>query len=169
MPRVERIETPRLVATRLRESDLGLLRQMDTDARIMNTLGGIRSDRETAEYLETNLRHWEEHGFGLWILNSRVDGEFVGRAALRHVHIAGNNEIEVGYALMPEFWGFGLATEIAERIVEVAFAQLRLPNLVAFTLLNNRASRRVIEKIGGRFEQETTYRGYPHLLFRIRP
>jgi ribosomal-protein-alanine N-acetyltransferase len=169
MESFDRLQTERIVASRLRESDLKLLRQMDTDARIMKTLGGIRSKDATVAYLRNNLMHWDEYGFGLWILRSPQDGAFMGRAAVRHVHIAGNDEIEIGYALLPEYWGKGLATEIASKMAHTAFSGLLASDLVAFTLPDNLASRRVIEKIGGKFEKETTYQKYPHLLYRIEP
>ena len=67
---------------------------------------------------------------------------------LRHVTIGGREEVEVGYGLRAEFWGQGLATELASASVRVAFEILGLPELVSFTLPTNRASRRVMEKVG---------------------
>lgn len=160
--------TRRLIAGRLRQTDLDDLLRMDRDPRIMKTIGGVRSEEASREYLQRNLDHWDEHGFGLWMLRLRSDGTFVGRAYLRHLHIAGNDEMAIGYALIPKYWGLGLATEIAAAIVELAFSQLGFDDLVAGALPDNTASRRVLEKIGGRYERDTTYKGLPHVLYRIR-
>ena len=162
------LETDRLTATPLEESDLELLEQMDSNPQVMKTLGGLRTAAQTAAYLQENLEHWDRHGYGLWMLRSRSDNAFVGRAVLRHVHVADNDEIEVGYALMPEFWGRGLATEVGREIVRAAFEDAGLSDLVAFTLPTNQASQNVIRKLGGVFEKETTYKGFPHVLFRIK-
>jgi len=159
--------TPRLVAERLRESHLADLIRMDQDPRIMEQLGGVRSEDETREYLQRNLDHWDEHGFGLWRLSLDADGRLVGRAYLRHLHIGGKDEIAIGYALLPEFWGMGLATEIAAAVVDVAFRRLGLDNLVAGVRPDNLASRRVLEKVGAHYDRDVTYKGAPHMLYLL--
>ena len=70
---------------------------------------------------------------------------------------------------MPDFWGRGLATEIARALLTIGFEQLALAQLVAFTLATNQASRRVMEKVGFAFERELVHgaRGLPHVLYRI--
>lgn len=167
MNSLERFTTKRLVAERLRETNLDSLLSMDRDPRIMDQLGGVRSEEDTVAYLQDNLRHWEAHGFGLWILSLREDGRVVGRAYLRHLHIGGNDELAIGYALLPEFWGMGLATEIASAIVGLAQTRLSLARLVAGVRPDNVASKRVLEKIGASFEKKATYKGVRHLLYRI--
>jgi RimJ/RimL family protein N-acetyltransferase len=69
---------------------------------------------------------------------------------------------------MATFWGRGLATEMAEAILTVAFTHLDLPNIVAFTLVTNRASRRVMEKVGCTFERNIIHASLPHVLYRIK-
>ncbi|HUF10633.1 MAG TPA: GNAT family N-acetyltransferase [Rhodothermales bacterium] len=159
--------TERLIADRLREAHLDDLLRMDQDPRIMKTLGGVRTEEESREYLRRNLDHWEEYGVGPWMLRLRDGENFVGRAYLRFLHITGTDEIGLGYALIPEYWGIGLATEIASAIVDIAFSQLAFDSVVAGSLPDNIASRNVLEKIGGRCEMETVYKGLPHVVYRI--
>jgi ribosomal-protein-alanine N-acetyltransferase len=169
METTRRFQTDRLVATRLHETDLSELSRMHQDANVMATLGGPRSDEQTRQFLDTNLAHWDEHGFGLWVFRAASKRTFVGRGGLRHVHIDGRDEVELAYALMPEFWGNGLATEMARALLTIAFEQLALADLVAFTISTNQASRRVMEKVGFTFERELVYgaRGLLHVLYRI--
>lgn len=162
---MERFCTDRLRAERLRPDHAGLLTLMHGDERVMATLGGVRTPAETDAYLAANLDHWERCGFGLWILRNRA-GRFVGRAGIRRVDIEGNEETEIAYALMPEFWGRGRAGEIARALLAIGFARLGLPDMVAFTLQENRASRRVMEKLGLRFERAFDYCDLPHVLYR---
>jgi RimJ/RimL family protein N-acetyltransferase len=82
------------------------------------------------------------------------DGAFAGRGGLRRVAIEGRPEVEVGYGLMPERGGQGLATELAGESIRVAFDELQLPELVCFTLPTNRASQRVMEKAGFRYSND---------------
>jgi RimJ/RimL family protein N-acetyltransferase len=133
----------------------------------MRTLGGVRSDAKTQEYLAVNLDHWKRHGYGLWIVRD-VDGTFVGRAGIRHLTIEKKNEIELAYSVVPDFWGRGLATEIAKALLNIGFDRLDIPEMVAFTLSENRASQRVMEKVGFQFERTLTFQGLPCVLYRIQ-
>jgi RimJ/RimL family protein N-acetyltransferase len=135
--------------------------------RVMATLGGVRSAGDTERFLETNLEHWQRNGFGLWIFRYASDGAFVGRAGLRRVHIGDADEVELAYVIKSELWGRGLATEISRRLIGLGFAELQLSSLVAFTLPDNRASIRVMEKAGLHFERALDHRGKPHVLYRI--
>jgi ribosomal-protein-alanine N-acetyltransferase len=141
---------------------------MHRDPEIMKTLGGLRDDERTREYLRVNLEHWERYGFGLWRLRSIESGTIVGRSALRHIDVEGRQEIEIGYALLPAYWGRGLATEVSRAMVELAFSRLDLGELVALALPENLASRHVMEKSGGVYEREVLRNGHRHVLYRFR-
>jgi len=160
--------TDRLIVDRLRLEGLDELCRIHRDSRVMATLGGVRSADQTQQFLHDNLRHWDRHGYGLWMFRARTDGQFVGRGGLRNVHVGGNDEVELAYALMAAFWGSGLATEMAEAILTVAFTQLDLTDIVAFTLATNQASRRVMEKVGCTFERNIIHASLPHVLYRIK-
>ena len=81
----------------------------------------------------------------------------------------GRPEIELGWVITPERWGEGLATELGQASVDVAFGQLGLPELVAFTTPGNVASRRVMEKLGFAYEKTAPFMHYgEHVLYRLR-
>lgn len=160
-----RITTSRLVLRPVRASDWVSLRLIDGDPAVMATLGGLRSEKETMAYALAQEDHWERHGFGWWMAFLRDTGAFVGRGGLRRLEIEGVLEIEVGYALLPRFWGRGFATEIADAAVRVGTEYLRLPRLVGITLTENDASGRVLEKVGFRDERELTWASLPHVLY----
>jgi [ribosomal protein S5]-alanine N-acetyltransferase len=156
----------RLRAERLTEAHLPVLRSMHRNERLMATLGGVRSDAETEAYLARNLAHWTEHGFGLWILRDPGTERAVGRAGLRRVSIEGADEVELGYALFPEFWGRGLATDAARACVTIGRDWLGLPSLVALTLPTHLASQRVLRKAALVPEREAVHGGRVQVLFR---
>jgi [ribosomal protein S5]-alanine N-acetyltransferase len=160
------LATDRLNAERLRLDHVEELVDMHRDERVMATLGGPRSIADTERFVQTNLEHWRRTGFGLWIFRRSTDGAFVGRAGLRRVHVGGADEVEIAYALKSEMWGCGFATEISRKLVIVGFSDLQLSTLVAFTLPDNRASIRVMEKAGLRFERAILHRDKPHVLYR---
>jgi ribosomal-protein-alanine N-acetyltransferase len=144
------------------------LRRMDENEQFMALLGGLRDKAGTVAYLEMNMKHWADHGFGMWMLRDAATLAVIGRAILRHLDVEGVDEVEVGYGIMPECWGRGLATEIAEACVRIGFEQLQLPSLVAITTAPNLASQRVMTKAGLAYERDIVHAGTPHLLFRIR-
>jgi RimJ/RimL family protein N-acetyltransferase len=163
---MDHFQTARMRAERLRPDHLAELRAMHRDARVMATLGGVRSDMGTQSYLAANLSHWERHGYGLWVLRDEA-GRFLGRAGIRHLMIEGEPEIELAYALLIEFWGRGLATEIATALLRIAWTHLSLPSLVSWTGNANLPSQRVMQKVGFSFERTLDYEGEPCVLYRI--
>jgi RimJ/RimL family protein N-acetyltransferase len=167
MNAVDELQTPRLLLRRLRAEDLDDLTRMHLDPRVMATMGGVHSPAETEEWLGRQRDHWERRGFGLWLARDRATGRFAGRGGLHHVEIDGRDEIEVGYCFRAEFWGRGLATELARESIRVAFTVLRLPELVCFTLTTNRASQRVMQKAGFRYERHRTWKDLPHVFYRL--
>jgi [ribosomal protein S5]-alanine N-acetyltransferase len=168
MELVRTFSTDHLVATYLRGEDFDDLYAMHQDPRVMVNLGGIRSVAQTQRYLQDNLTHWKDHGYGLWIFRQKRDNRFVGRGGLRNITVESNGEIEVAYAVMTEFWGKGFATEMATASLKVAFQRLGFGDIVALTLPTNHASRRVMEKAGLRYERDIIHAGLPHVLYRIR-
>jgi RimJ/RimL family protein N-acetyltransferase len=167
MSSLDAFTTPRMRAERLRRHHHADLRRMDSDEQMMATLGGIRDQAGTAAYLARNLEHWDEHGFGIWMLRDLQTGTMMGRAVLRHLEIDDVDEVEVGYGFLPEYWRRGLATEIALACVRIGLEELRLSSLVAITLTTNRGSRRVLEKTGLVYERDVVHAGLLHALFRI--
>ena len=156
------------MAERVRAAHWLDLRRMDEDERFMALLGGVRDTAGTVAYLEMNVKHWADHGFGMWMLRDAASSAIVGRAILRHLDVEGADEVEVGYGFLPEYWGRGLATEIAQACVRIGFEQLGLSSLVAITTPMNLASQRVMTKAGLAYERNIIHAGVPHVLFRIR-
>lgn len=160
-----------MVLTRLEPGDLDDIARLLGDPRVASTLspGGLPfSEREVREGLEEKLRHWEDFGFGLWLLRDRQSGAFVGRGGLQHTWATGQAEVEAGWAIVPERWGQGLATELARLAIRVAFGLLCLPDVIAYTRPDNHASRRVMDKTGFAFERELIADNETQVLYRQR-
>jgi [ribosomal protein S5]-alanine N-acetyltransferase len=165
---VDSFHTARLSAERVTAAHWLDLRRMDENAGFMSLLGGVRDTAGTAAYLEMNLKHWADYGFGMWMLRDRASNAVIGRAILRHLDVEGVDEVETGYGFLPACWGRGLATEIAQACVRIGFDQLGLESVVAVTTPANTASQRVMQKAGLVYERDIVHAGIPHVLFRIR-
>lgn len=160
--------TERLIAKKIESSDFEKLNQLHSDPDVMATLGGLRPAHQTKQDLEVVLKHWQENEFGVWLFYLKETGEWVGRASLRRLEVDGQTEVEIGYALLPKFWNQGFATEMASACAEIAFEVLRLEKIVCFTLTTNKASQRVMEKVGFQYEKDFVYVGLPHVLYRMK-
>lgn len=167
MELIETFSTNRLIAERLQIKHFSELCDMHKNFKVMATLGGARSNDATQQFLQINLEHWNRYRYGIWIFRDKTEGKFVGRGGLRNIYVGDNCEVELAYALMEEFWGQGLATEMAQAILKVGFNQLGLTDVVCFTLTTNRASQRVMEKVGFKYERDIIYGNLPHVLYRI--
>lgn len=169
MGNFDSFRTPRLLATRLTPDDFTDCCTMNRNEQVRATLGGVLTDEQSQAWMNLNLAHWANHGFGVYFLRDPQSGSFIGRAGLRHADVEGMlDEIEVLYALMPEHWGRGLATEAACECLRIGFELLGLKQIVGFTLPTNRGSRRVLEKSGLTYERNIIHAELPHVLYRIR-
>lgn len=139
---------------------------MHTDPAVMEHLGGVRDDGQTTEYMARNLRHWADYGFGLWILHEREGTPPIGRAVLRHLAVDGVDEVEVGYAFYPAYWGRGLASEVTRACLELGRDALGLTTIVAVTRPTNLASQRVLVKAGLSYDRDYVHDGIAHRLYR---
>src|ERR1019366_3396370 len=145
MSSLEKFTTQRMTAERIGEHHFDELLRLNQDPAVAKTLGGTRSEAQTREYIRNGIEHWQRHGYGFWVFRDRRSGRFIGRAGLRHLIVGGGPELELSYALIPEFWRIGIATEMSRAILESA-DRLGLTNIVAFTVPTNLASRGVLEK-----------------------
>ena len=165
---MDHFSTDRLTAERLREDHLKDLVALHLDPDVSRYLGGVRTAEVTKTYLATSMAHWTRHGFGLWALRTK-DGGFAGRAGIRHILVDGIDEIELAYTFKREFWGQGLASEIATTLTEIGLAQLKLLSLIGLVFVEHGASRRVLKKANYVLEKSTTtHQGDDVVIYRIR-
>ena len=165
------VETGRLLLRGWREEDLEPYARMCADPEVMRFIGdGSTLTRERSEaQISRFLRHWEERGFGLWALEEKTGGTFVGFAGLAHQEdwAEGGHKTEVGWRLARDHWGRGLATEGALASVRYGFEGLGLRRIISITLPENAASRRVMEKAGLTYRGETRWRGHDVVWYAV--
>jgi [ribosomal protein S5]-alanine N-acetyltransferase len=161
----EHLTTPRMRAESVRAGHLdGLARIMGPPA-FGRTMGGVKPREQVAADIERLGAHWETLGFGLW--SFFIGEELVARGGLMPADVDGEPAVEVAWGVHPDHWGKGLATEIGAASLEVAWRDLRLSEVVAFTLPHNVPSRRVMEKLGMTYTGDTIHAGMPHVLYRL--
>jgi [ribosomal protein S5]-alanine N-acetyltransferase len=162
----ERFVTKRLGGHRVGADDVEFLVEVFADERVTKTLGGPRDRDRVLEDIDRWNRHWDEYGIGLWILEHRLSSERVGWTMLHHTETGGPG-VEVGWTIAADHWRRGFATEAADMALMIGFCELRLEEIVSFTLVDNTASRGVMEKLGLRYDGEVEHAGLPHVLYRL--
>jgi [ribosomal protein S5]-alanine N-acetyltransferase len=166
---IELVHTPRLRCERLRPEHAPEYIELMLDPQVARMVWPgpeLPTEEDAIASLAAKVAHWGRLGFGQWLLRDRDTGAMVGRGGLQEAYAAGALRIEAGWALVPERWGEGLATEVALASVEVAFGELGLDEIVAFTRPDNVASRRVMEKAGFVYDRDIEHAGLPHVLYR---
>ena len=164
----DRIETARLAGEPLCARHDDELCRLLGDPRVGATLGGMKTPGQVRARIAQHEDHWRRHGFGQWLWRLRADGAFAARGGLQRTEVDGTWETEVGWAVVPELWRRGYATELGAAAIAHAFEALGLDELVAFTLPDNVASRRVMEKLGFEYEKDFDHAGLRHVLYRLR-
>jgi ribosomal-protein-alanine N-acetyltransferase len=168
---VDAWETERLLARAPTPADRDAYRSHFTRVEIERWLRPPplpRFDEELlGKLLLDDCRHWEQHGFGPWVLVERDSGQFVGRGGIAWASVEGETAIELPWSIEPRLHGKGVATEAALAAADFA-RELEFDEVIALTLPTNVASQRVAEKAGFRRAGECLHAGLPHVLFRMR-
>ncbi len=169
---LERVETARMVCERLRTEHIPELTRLYLEPDVARWLYPHEPRPPAAQAAATSVtkseQHWDRHGFGMWLLRDLHTGEALGRGGLQYTPVTGREEVEVGWAIMPPRWGEGLATELATASIAAAFDTLDLSEIIAYALVENGASRRVMEKTGFSYDSDLVHSGLRHVVYRLR-
>jgi RimJ/RimL family protein N-acetyltransferase len=162
-----RLETERLWLTPWSDADLENARPIFTDTDVMRYINGgfALSDDEIRRAIARQRNYFRSRGFCLWKLLLKPGGRFIGFCGLQPLELDGANEIEIGWRLVKEQWGRGLATEAAAGALHDAVMRARLSRVIAIAMPGNRASLRVMEKLGMKFERATHKGGFEVVVY----
>jgi len=140
----------RLKLRRWRRSDLEPFAELNADPEVMEHFPAKLSRAQSDELVEKIEAGFDANGFGLWALELREGGEFIGFAGLAipafEAHFT--PAVEVGWRLARSAWGNGYATEAGRAAIAFGFERAGLDQIVSFTSLTNHRSRAVMERLG---------------------
>lgn len=143
------LPTKRLRFREMTPADIGQMSSLLGDPRVMTYYPAPKTREEAAAWIDWNQVNYAHHGYGLWIVETH-DGDFVGDCGLTWQNVNGRSELEVGYHVRQDLQRRGYATEAALSCLEYARDVVEVDRLVAIIHPDNRASRRVAERIGMR-------------------
>ncbi|SDR92686.1 GNAT family N-acetyltransferase [Microterricola viridarii] len=149
-----RLTTERLLLRRWNEADRAPFAAINADPRVMEHFPAVLDAAASDALIERIEQGFELHGFGLWAVELRGTGEFIGFVGLSrpgftaHFTSPEHPAVEVGWRLAADSWGNGYASEAAFAALAFGFDTLGLLEIVSFTATGNLRSRRVMERIG---------------------
>ena len=164
------LDGPRVRLRPWRDDDAPAFAALNADPAVMRHFAAPLARAESDAMLARVRAHEAEHGFCFWAAERRGDGRFVGFCGLQRVPFEARftPAVEIGWRLLPAFWGQGFAREAAELALGVA-------EVVAFTPPANQRSSGLMRRLGmradGMFEHPRLPEGHPmrpHLLYRVR-
>jgi [ribosomal protein S5]-alanine N-acetyltransferase len=159
------LETARLLLRPMRADDFEALHEIFTDPKVMAAFGGELFTREQMQgWLNRNLEHQAEYGYGLFSVIRKSDGLLIGDCGLEQITVDGQPATELGYDFRSDAWGQGFATEAAVAVRDHAFEVLDLSQVISLIRIGNVASRRVAEKVA--MQQVAESERYGHRYWR---
>jgi RimJ/RimL family protein N-acetyltransferase len=163
------LETIRLILRPHRVEDYAACKALWADADVVRHIGGQPQDAQAVWFrLLRSAGMWSMLGYGMWVIEERDSGAFLGEAGLLSAE-RGIAELEgvpeAGWVLAPEGWGRGIATEAMHAIFEWADVHLDSPSVRCIIDPGNAASIKVAEKLGFHALVDTDYGGKPTRVF----
>ncbi len=173
------LETERIIMREWLPSDQAPFSRMNADPLIMEYFPRVLDEAATAKLIDRFQDHFAKHGFGMYALENKETKEFMGFAGLGHVRdiFPFGPAVEMAWRLEYEYWGKGFATEAAHAILNLAFNELNLKEVVAFSVYDNSRAIHMMEKLGmkhdkkGDFDYPKLPKGHPlgcHVLYRLK-
>jgi len=162
-----RLETERLLLRPYREGDLDDLHAMFSDPEHMRWYPAPFERADSRGWLERQLARYQDPGFGLWIVEDRQTGEFLGTAGPAPMLVESVEHVEIGWHTKPGRKGEGIAPEAGAAARDWAFENLEVDHLISLVRPENTGSNRVARKIGMHVDREVDYKSLHHFVYRI--
>src|SRR5437868_6987682 len=161
------LETERLVMRMFREDDFETYAHMCADPLVMRYLaeGKTLSRMDAWRSLAAFIGHWTLRGYGMWGVEEKSTGQFIGRVGF--FNPADWPGLELGWTFAREAWGNGFATEGARRALEYGFTEMNLDHVISLIYPDNAPSIRVAERIGETVEGKAVIFGKEDLVYGI--
>lgn len=176
MERFDTIGTERLILRRWKEADRAPFAELNGDPETLVFFPSTLSREESDEFVDRIEARFERVGYGLWALEVKQTGEFIGFTGLAPLRedVPNGGGMEIGWRLARPAWHHGYATEAARAARDVAFGGAGLPELWSMTAVLNTPSQAVMRRIGMteavRFDHPGVPAGSPlrkHVMFHL--
>ncbi|MGY8952484.1 MAG: GNAT family N-acetyltransferase [Flavobacteriales bacterium] len=160
------LETERFYFRELTPDDAPMFYSLNLDSEITRYTSdtAFHSIAEAMDFLE-NYKDYELHGYGRWAIIEKATKESWGWCGLEKRE---NGDVDMGYRIFHDKWGKGCATECGKACVKYAFEELELEKLISEAVTENKASFRVMERIGFSYWKDSKDNNYDTLVYHFK-
>lgn len=159
-------ETERTIVKRFKTADGELFFQVNGNPEVMQFIRPVKNREESDVFLHENLKLYQDgSSLGRFAVFAKDGGAFLGTFSF--LYLAGENDFHLGYALLPEAWNQGFATELVRSGIVHFFDQTNKPAIFAITVAENIASQKVLLKAGFQYKGPVEENGKLLELFYI--
>ena len=160
------IETERLRLREFDSTDGELIFELLNSQGWLKYIGSrsIATIEDAVNYIETKLQKgYRESGFGFYLVELKATGVKTGMCGL--VKREGLDDVDIGFALLPQYENKGYAYESSMAVIQYAKNKLKINKLAAITMPSNLTSVKLLEKLGMKFDKKISLPGDPEELF----
>lgn len=150
----EILSTQRLIVREINIGDAPFLFELMNSKGWLEFIGdrGINTIDDAKNYINTSyFKSYKDYGYGAYLLEKKEDHSVIGMCGL--FNRAELEDTDIGFALLPMYFGKGYAFEAASAILDYAITVLQLKPIIAITTFENKNSQKLLEKIGLQFEK----------------
>jgi RimJ/RimL family protein N-acetyltransferase len=163
------LETERLVLREFTKEDSGFILELLNTEEWLKYIGDrdVNNEQQGVDFIEGRLRpSYTEHGFGFFLVESKKDRAPMGMCGL--VKREGLENIDLGFAFLPEYFGKGFAFESCISVIQFAKTDLKVNMLDAITMSINKNSIALLERLGFHYKRNVVLNEEELMLFRKR-
>ncbi len=162
------LETERLRFRQMGPADIDFLAELLSNPQLVRFYPKVYSREESFEWIERQMRRYQEFGHGLWLVERQEDGSLIGQAGVVSQIIEDEVWLEVGYMIHSQYWKQGYASEAAIACRDYAFQVLKAEQVCSMIHPANIASQRVAMKNQMKPHRLVMYHDKDHLQFVVR-
>lgn len=159
------LKTDRLALREMVPDDIDFLAGMLADPEVMRFYPKCYTRDEAQLWLDRQRQRYRYHGFGLWLVTDRQNGQPIGQVGLLLQDVDDRFETEVGYLIHRPFWRQGYAAEAARGVLTYATQVKQFSRMISLVRPENVPSQGVARKLGASVEKEISFKGLQHLVF----
>ncbi|MEX1001109.1 MAG: GNAT family N-acetyltransferase [Crocinitomicaceae bacterium] len=128
----------------------------------------ISPEERARQWIDSQLERYRNGTYGMYALHLKKTNDFIGQCGLLKQEVDGKQEVEIGYHLLPQYWGNGYATEAAKHFKKNAFQQQMADSLISIIHKDNLLSQAVAKRNGMHKDFQTNWKGMEVIVFRTR-
>lgn len=164
-----KIFTERLIIKPFIEADKETLISIISNPQVMrfSLKGPITIEEAREQMRDKDISYYEDEDYGMLAVKRKIDNTLIGYAGLLKQEIDGEQKIEISYRLHPDYWKQGFAIEATKAIVDYAFMELGLKELIAIVDSDNIDSMKVAVKLGMKISKHTVFHGLTVVIYHL--